>query len=313
MTMRIHSERIPKRSIQIHSSAAGMTESPNTVLSTTKLDAIAHAIRHPLRIRPRTAELSVTMAMDAGYDPRISSAGDGPPLVLVPGMDGTGSLFYRQVPLLARSYRVVTYRLRDDAASMDVLVADLADVTRSITGGGRPAIVVGESFGGTVALSLALARPDLVAALVVINSFPRFLPQLGLHLAIFALRTLPWETMPMVRRLTAFRMHSKYTHRAEIRRFLELTADTTRGGYLGRLRILTQYDVRDRLGEIRAPTLFLASERDHLVPSAEQARDMAARVPGASLRILTGHGHICLIAPDIDLEQILHDWRPSRD
>lgn len=313
MTIRSHSEGTARRSAHIHSNAAGATESPKTVLSTTRHDAIAQAIRHPLRIRPPTAELSMTMAMDSGYHPRISSAGEGPPLVLVPGMDGTGRLFYRQVPLLARSYRVATYRLRDDAASMQVLIGDLADVIQSISGGGQPAIVVGESFGGTVALSLALARPDLVAALVVINSFPRFLPQLRLHLAIFALRTVPWQTMPMVRRLTAFRMHSKYTHRAEIRRFLELTAETTRAGYLGRLRILTQYDVRDRLGEIRAPTLFLASERDHLVPSAEQARHMAARVPSASLRVLAGHGHICLIAPNIDLEQILHDWRPPRD
>jgi len=250
------------------------------------------------------------MASAVGYDPGISVAGEGPPVVLVPGMDGTGRLFHRQVPLLARGYRVATYRLRDDAPSMDVLAADLADVIDSVSGGVRPAIVVGESFGGTVALSLALARPDLVAALVIINSFPRFLPQHRLHLAMFALRTLPWQTMPMVRRLTAFRMHSKYTHRAEIRRFMELTAGTTRTGYLGRLHILTQYDVRDRLREIRAPTLFLASERDHLVPSVDQARYMAARVPGATVRVLAGHGHICLIAPNVDLERILHDWRP---
>ena len=225
-------------------------------------------------------------------------------------MDGTGRLFYRQVPLLARSYRAATYRLRDEAAAMEVLVADLAGVIASLAGRARPAIVVGESFGGAVALSLAVARPDLVAALVIINSFPRFLPQLRLHLAILALRALPWQTMPMVRRLTAFRMHSKYTHRAELRRFMELTAETTRQGYVNRLRILTQYDVRDQLSRIRAPTLFLASERDHLVPSVEQARFMAARIPGASLRVLTGHGHICLIAPNIDLEQILRDWRP---
>ena len=247
--------------------------------------------------------------MSAGYEPGISTAGEGPPLVLVPGMDGTGLLFYRQVPMLARSYRVATYRLRDEAASMDLLLADLAGVIGSVAGPG-PAIVVGESFGGAVALSLAVARPDLVAALVIINSFPRFLPQLRLHLAILALRALPWQTMPMVRRLTAFRMHSKYTHRAELRRFMELTAGTTRHGYRNRLRILTQYDVREQLGRIRAPTLFLASERDHLVPSVEQARFMTARIPGSSLRVLSGHGHICLIAPNIDLEQILRDWRP---
>lgn len=223
-------------------------------------------------------------------------------------MDGTGRLFYRQVPLLAKRYRVATYRLRDDAPSMDTLVDDLAEVIRTTTRSDEPAVVVGESFGGTVVLSLALARPEFAAAVVVINSFPRFLPQFRLKLAIRALQLAPWQMMPLVRRLT-FRLHSRHTHGAEIRRFMELSAETTRAGYLARLQILRHYDVRDRLGEIRAPALFLASERDHLVPAVQHARYMAARVPGASLRTLPGHGHICLIAPNIDLERILRDWQ----
>jgi pimeloyl-ACP methyl ester carboxylesterase len=55
--------------------------------------------------------------------------------------------------------------------------------------------------------------------------------------------------------------------------------------------------------------LFLASEHDHLVPAVAQARLMADRVPSSVMRILKGHGHICLIAPDLDLAQILHDWQ----
>jgi pimeloyl-ACP methyl ester carboxylesterase len=114
--------------------------------------------------------------------------------------------------------------------------------------------------------------------------------------------------MPLVRRLTAFRLHSRFTHRAEIHRFLELTRDTSQNGYLARLQILREYDVRDRLAELRLPVLFLASERDHLVPSVRQGHFMTQHVPGATLRILPGHGHICLIAPNVDLGQILHEW-----
>jgi pimeloyl-ACP methyl ester carboxylesterase len=246
--------------------------------------------------------------MKSPYDPRIAVEGDGPPLVLVPGMDGTGRLFYRQVPLLARRHRVGTYTLRDAADHMDVLVEDLVSVIGTLAPSGAPAVVVGESFGGAIALSLALARPELVAALVVLNSFPRFLPQTRLRLAIAALRLIPWRTMPLVRRLTAFRLHSRFTHRTEIRRFLKLTRETSRDGYLARLQILRGYDVRDRLGELRTPALFLASERDHLVPSVQQGHFMAQRVPGATLRILPGHGHICLIAPNVDLGRILHEW-----
>ncbi len=242
------------------------------------------------------------------YEPRVRVVGAGPLLVLVPGMDGTGELFYRQVPLLARRYRVATYALRENAVMAD-LVDDLAGVIRSAAFE-RRATVVGESFGGTVALSLALAHPEMLDRLVILNSFPRFSPQGRLRLAIAILGGLPfpWAVMSVVRRLTAFRLHSRHTHAREIRRFFEVTARTTRAAYLQRLRVLRNYDVRERLGEIQAPTLFLASDRDHLVPAVEQARYMVERVPHATLRILRGHGHICLIAPDLDLAQILDAW-----
>ena len=240
------------------------------------------------------------------YDPSLSIVGTGQPVILVPGMDGTGLLFYRQVPLLARSYRVITYALRDTAATMDVLVSDLARIIDTVAPTERRAIIVGESFGGALALSFALAKPEQVSRLVILNSFPYFAPQRRLRLAAVGLGALPWGAMGLVRRLTAFRLH---THRQEIDRFMELTARASRGGYINRLKLLMQYDVRHRLHELRAPTLFLAADRDHLVPSIAQARYMAARVPGSMLRVLEGHGHICLIAPDIDLEALLNESR----
>jgi 3-oxoadipate enol-lactonase len=243
------------------------------------------------------------------YDPSLSIAGSGEPVVLVPGMDGTGLLFYRQVPLLERSYRVVTYVLRDTAPTMDVLVADLARVIEILAPTERRAIIVGESFGGALALSFALAKPELVSRLVILNSFPHFAPQLSLRLATVGLGALPWGAMGLVRRLTAFRLHSPHTRREDIQRFMELTSRASRAGYINRLRLLMQYDVRHRLHELRLPTLFLAADRDHLVPSVAQARYMAARVRGSVLRVLEGHGHICLIAPDVDLETLLSEWR----
>ncbi len=236
-------------------------------------------------------------------------SGEGPPLVLVPGMDGTGRLFYTQIPRLDRHFRVATAALRDDATSMHTLVEDLSRLIAEMTPGGEPAIVIGESFGGALAMSLALERPDMVRALVVLNSFPRFLPQGRLRLAHVALSLMPWGAMGLVRRATAFRMHSPHTHRGEIKYFLQQTRATTRTGYLNRLKILRDYDIRERLPEIGVPVLFLAADRDHLVPSVEQARWMVQRVPGAALRVLQGHGHVCLIAPDVDLGALLQEWQ----
>jgi aminoacrylate hydrolase len=246
--------------------------------------------------------------MVGDYDSRISMIGTGQAVVLVPGMDGTGELFYRQRPLLARSRRVATYRLRDATAEMPMLVADLAHVIDAVAPVERRAIVIGESFGGALAMSLALAHPERVEALVVLNSFPHFTPQVRLRLAVWGLRAMPWGMMGLVRRLTAFRMHSAHTHAEEIERFLQLTRLATREGYLNRLRALMRYDIRHRLPELLVPTLFLASDQDHLVPAVVQARYMAERVPHAVVRVLAGHGHICLIAPDIDLARILDEW-----
>jgi pimeloyl-ACP methyl ester carboxylesterase len=116
--------------------------------------------------------------------------------------------------------------------------------------------------------------------------------------------------MKIVRRLTAWRLHSAHTHPIDVRRFMTLTATASRTGYLNRLRILRSWDVRAELSRIAADTLFLAADQDHLVPALEQARLMAAQVPRATVRVLEGHGHICLIAPDIDLARILDEWRP---
>jgi hypothetical protein len=55
----------------------------------------------------------------------------------------------------------------------------------------------------------------------------------------------------------------------------------------------------------------MAADQDHLVPSVAQARYMAQRVPDATVRVLSGHGHICLIAPDLDLDEILRQWHPN--
>ncbi len=247
--------------------------------------------------------------MTRAYNPRMVIEGDGLPLVLVPGINGSGRLFYRQVPRLRTAYRVATYTLRDDAESMGALAEDLGAVVDAVAPPDGRALVVAESFGGAVALTFALEHPERVEALVILNSFPYFSPQARLRMALAGARLVPWAAMRVARQLTARRLHSRHTHHEEITRFIELTSDATRAGYLNRLRLLRTYDVRERLASLKSPTLFLAAEEDRLVPSVAQARLMAARVPHSQMRILAGHGHICLIAPDIDLAGIIHDWR----
>ncbi|MBY0496788.1 MAG: alpha/beta hydrolase [Cyanobacteria bacterium] len=232
-------------------------------------------------------------------------------LVLIPGIDGTGKLFYRQIPGLEEHFSVTTTRLRDEARSMDDLVADLHDEITRVAGDRRVSLL-GESFGGALTLSYAIAHPERVERLVVLNSFAHFGSQARLWLGYHLLRAAPWGMMRIVRQLNARRMHSPQTGRDEIRRSHELMRSATREGYLSRMRILRDYDIRDRLPSIAAPVLYLAADRDTLVPSVEQARLMSALTPGATMRVLEGHGHSCLIAPDMDLAAIINEWLARR-
>ena len=174
--------------------------------------------------------------------------------------------------------------------------------------GGPPRVACGESFGGALSLSFALAHPERVRGLVIVNSFAR-VPQRGpLWLAPLALRTLPWAAMPLVRRFTEHRLHSPHALPEDLHEFRERSKQIGREGYIRRLEILRSYDVRKRLGEVCAPTLFLAGDRDQLLPSVREARFMSERVPDAELSILEGYGHICLINHDLSLLDHIGPW-----
>ena len=159
--------------------------------------------------------------------------------------------------------------------------------------------LLGESFGGALTLSYAVAHPERVERLVILNSFAHFGSQARLWLGYHLLRATPWGMMRIVRQLNARRMHSPQTERDEIRRFHELMRTSTREGYLSRMRMLRDYDIRDQLPSIAAPVLYLAADRDTLVPSVEQARLMSeltpardhARARGARAQLPDRAGH----------------------
>lgn len=230
-----------------------------------------------------------------------------PTVVFVPGLDGTALLFYRQVPLLARRFNVAAFPLPDDPdASMADLVSDLEELIDEVASG--EVILCGESFGGALSMRFALDHPDRLAGLVVVNSFPYVRGRLQIHLAPTLLRLVPWGTMALMRRFTESRLHSPHALPEDLAEFHERAKAIGREGYIQRLEILRRYDIRDRLHEIRVPTLYLAADRDQLVDSVDEAKYMAERVPDATLRVLEGYGHVCLINHDLDLLDYVGPW-----
>jgi pimeloyl-ACP methyl ester carboxylesterase len=228
---------------------------------------------------------------------------------MVPGIDGTALLFYRQQPLLAARFDVVAFPLptvAPDAMTMYSLVDDLVQHVERVSD--RGVILLGESFGGALSMSTALARPDLVRGLVIVNSFPYLDQRFKLATAPKLLRAIPWGAMPVVRRYTSAHLHSPHTNASDIAEFQTRAKSIDRDSYIRRMEILRDYDIRDRLTMITAPTLFLAGDRDRLVPSPRWARFMSDRVPQSSVTILNGYGHVCLIDHDLDLTEHVVPW-----
>src|SRR5438067_1543614 len=89
------------------------------------------------------------------------------------------------------------------------------------------------------------------------------------------------------------------------RRFFKAIRTVKRPSYLQRLRLIVELNVEDRLSEIQAPTLFIAGDKDLLIPSAREARAMAAQMPNAKVKIIRGAGHACLLGNLVRLADIL--------
>jgi len=234
--------------------------------------------------------------------------GDGPLLVSLPGIDGTGDLFYKQTPGLAARYQVALIKLPDDR---DFTYKDIADdVAATIRElGHQRATVVGESFGGTVALWFALLHPGLVERLVIVNSFPRFrkraLLWAGLMLAHYAPRGYVW----MVRSAgNSIGLRLDGVAREDRRRFYKAVRSIKLEGYARRLELIRELDISDRISEINVPVLLIAAGRDLLVSSAWEAALMAARMPKATVRIVPGAGHACLLGDKVSISDLLEEW-----
>ena len=111
--------------------------------------------------------------------------GDGPLVVLSPGMGDTRSTYRFLAPLIVKAgYRVASVDLRGHgesstgwgAYSRADTAGDLIEVIRRL---GGPAVIVGQSFSGGSATIAAATNPDLVSAIVEIDPFTRP-PKIGL-------------------------------------------------------------------------------------------------------------------------------------
>ena len=240
--------------------------------------------------------------------PAYSVAGSGPLLIYIAGLDGSGQLFFKQTTELTQRYRVVTFTLREERRfSYDDLADDVAAIIDDI--GDRRATIVGESFGGTVSLWFALRHGDKVERLVIVNSFPRFRGRARIRAAIWLARLLPFPIIwPWRLASNALGLHLDGVAGPDRRRAHEIMRAVKREGYIRRLELIRDFDVRDRIYEIRTPTIFIAGDKDILIPSVKEADSMAGAMPNAATRIIKGAGHACLLGDRVSLARVIEKW-----
>jgi 3-oxoadipate enol-lactonase len=203
-----------------------------------------------------------------------------------PQLDAFGTRFHvlaPDLPGLAQSNTAGPFTI-DGAA---VAVAALVDEHH-----GRPAHICGLSLGGIVGLEMAIQHPAIVESLVVSGA------QARPHRLLVAVQIAVMRLVP-THRLVSSMASSIPVGRPE-------TADAAREdlGATGKRRLLDairkagNVDLRPSLPRIHRRTLVLCGARDRFNLTA--SRMIAASIPNATLRIVSGVGHVWnLEAPDL--------------
>lgn len=160
-----------------------------------------------------------------------------------------------------------------------------------------PVDLVGTSTGGSIALQLAADRPDLVRRLVVHSSACKLGP-IGKDAQLLAAELAARGDW---RGVSSLMMEMVVPRRGRWRRFarplvwvggrfMSLGAPKSASDFITMVEAEDRFDLRDRLGEIVAPTLVIAGADDPFYSPA-LFRETAEGIPDARLVLYDGMGH----------------------
>lgn len=219
-------------------------------------------------------------------------------MVLLPGLAGGWPLMTPLARVLARRFRVILVNLEGDRGrggslrhySVEDEAAGLARCLQRL-GLERPSLM-GVSYGGAVALQLAADEPELIESLILYGVDARFEHRgaAGLARQVLERYELPGDN-PFLNQFFNL-LHGTRPEPGPMVDFIQESCWATDQGVMARrLEALEEFDLRDRLGDIRTPTLVLAGDRDAIVRPARQ-QELARALLGARYRRIDGAGHI---------------------
>ncbi|MGR4043516.1 alpha/beta fold hydrolase [Pseudomonas sp. 910_21] len=185
-----------------------------------------------------------------------------PTLVLLPGMDGTGRLFDPLLQALPPSVPVQVLRYpADQVLDYPALVERVGQQLPL----DRPFVLLGESFSGPVAVSIAARRPAGLKGLVLCSSFVRnprsALAPLSPLLKLLPLRHLPFWPMDAL-------LLGGFSTPALRAALAAAIAQVQSRVLRTRLQSVMAVDASQALVATEVPLLYLQARHDRLVPAS---------------------------------------------
>jgi pimeloyl-ACP methyl ester carboxylesterase len=226
----------------------------------------------------------------AGLDVAYERVGEGPPLALVHSGASDAREWRLQMAGLADDFTLIAWDEPGAGRSSDVpadfgLGAYATALARLVETLGAPAHVCGVSWGGTVTLELYRRRPELVATLVLADTYAGWkgsLPDQELRARVAGAAT-PQPAVPG--------LFAGEPPREIIELLRAVAADVRPESVRVAVSAMAEADLRDVLPGIAVPTLLVWGELDARSP-LRVAREFARAIPDAELVVIPGAGHM---------------------
>src|ERR1700729_3925397 len=240
-----------------------------------------------------------------------AQSGDGPPLFLFHSLLSDRASFDAIVPQLSKSFRVIVPELPGFGGSHAVGgglagVADRMAEAVKEAASGKDAIVLGNGYGGFVALQMAIRHPSIGSKFILADCGAAF-SEPGRETfrnmaAASKAKGLAAITDVAMRRLFAPEFQAAHPDLMRDRReaFLKTDPQVLQAACAQ----LAELDLRPELSKVKMPVLVLVGEHDEATPPP-MSHELAALLPNARLKVLAGCAHVPqLQAPEVFLDAI---------
>ena len=233
-----------------------------------------------------------------------------PLFVFLPGMDGTGQLLRTQTDSLETAFDVRCLAIPpDDLTTWDVLSEQVFALIQSEwqKQPQRSVYLCGESFGGCLAMKVALLHPEFFQRIILVNPASSFNQKPLLECATYFTEWIPdlFYRMGTYGLLPFLAALSRVAPRDRID-LLNAMKSVPPKTVHWRLSLLREFFVADEdLARLTPPVLLLAGAADRLLPSVAEAERLERILPNAKRRILSRSGHTCLLEEEVRLYEVL--------